>query len=267
MACHGALGLFSSGRAVARTHVIAALAVIVLATTAGVAWLLSTPAPFSMKVASRPNSPLGEQVMSLAGQRCVFLVVVEDEGGWLQGVLGLGQAVSISAAWSAGMADVTIYPQTITPGQVAEVVVTPSVASINQTLTVVITGNRHGLARKETVTVEVLMGEDLLGPYAAEIRDRFVPWLAADHPELGIANETRWTGTVVNPRILIVMHYLFFSDEWEMYVTWHVTIPPHDWTRIYLRHRFTETRPSHAFEISSVKGQETPYAIEVPEWV
>ena len=47
-------------------------------------------------------------------------------------------------------------------------------------------------------------------------------------------------------------HYLFFSDEWEMGMQWHVTIAPHDWARIYLRRRFTEASPSASFEIPSL---------------
>jgi len=99
------------------------------------------------------------------------------------------------------------------------------------------------------------------------MRDKFIPWLAANYPEFGITSETEWTGTVVNPNFLVVMHYIFFSEDWEMYVEWHVTIPPDDYARIYLRHRFTEARPSYAFEISSVEAQEEPHAIEVPDWV
>ncbi len=61
--------------------------------------------------------------------------------------------------------------------------------------------------------------------------------------------------------------YIFLSEEWEMYVTWHVMIPPYDWARIYLRHRYNQTAPTYAFEISSVQEQAEPQAIEVPDWV
>ncbi|GAI01433.1 unnamed protein product, partial [marine sediment metagenome] len=149
----------------------------------------------------------------------------------------------------------------ITPGQVAEVTVIPNEASTGETLTVNIKGERGGL-QTETRTIVVLVGEDTLEPYAADVRDRFIPWLAANYPEFGITTETEWTGTVVRPRILVVTFYLFFSEDWEMGVSWHVTIPPHDWTRIYLRHRATEVSPSYAFEISSLDAQEEPHAID-----
>ncbi|MCW4038575.1 MAG: hypothetical protein NWF13_07575 [Candidatus Bathyarchaeota archaeon] len=245
------------------------LIVVVGAVLSGVAWYYTTPAPFTMQVTSRPSTPPGqiENIQSYAGQRCVFLIGVAEEEGWLQGSSGEGTAVNISATEPGKMAVITVHPQVIRPGQVAEVVVIPSKASVNQTLTVTITGERGELKQTETITIEVLMGEDGVGAYATEMRDKFVPWLAINHPEFSITNETEWIGTIVNPRIIVVMHYIFLSEGWEMYVTWHVTIPPHDWTRIYLRPRFTESRPAYAFEIPSVKGQEEPQAIDVPDWV
>jgi len=44
-----------------------------------------------------------------------------------------------------------------------------------------------------------------------------------------------------------------------------VMIPPHDWARIYLRHRFTEVGPSYAFEISSLDAKEEPHTIDLED--
>jgi len=211
---------------------------------------------------------MGEQPrrpQAIPAQKCIFLVVVEDEKDWLLGVVGRGEAVKISAKAPSGLAEATVQPGSVMPGGFAELTVIPTTASVPSVLTVTIAAERRGLTESATVSVNVLQGEDGLGEPAVGMRERFVPWLVANHPELGITNETEWTGTIVNPNILVVMHYMFLSYEWEMYVTWHVTIPPYDWARIYLRHRFTETRPSYAFEISSV-GEE-PHPTEVPDWV
>ena len=212
----------------------------------------SEPCPFSLQVIPESIED------SIAGQRCVFLVVVADEG---QGS-GEGEAVNISAT-SPG-ATVTIYPQAITLGQVTEVTVVPDEASAGETLTVTVRGERGGLENTETSTL-VVMGEDSMGPTAAEMRDKFIPWLAANHPEFGITSETEWTGTIVRPNIMVVMFYLFFSEDWEMGVSWHVTIPPHNWARIYIRHRFTEVTPSYAFEISSGSEEGEPHAIDLKD--
>lgn len=222
-----------------------------------------------MQVTSRPSTTLGqsENIQSFSGQRCVFLLVVTEKEGWLQGRHGYGTVVNISATASDEMVVITVHPQAISSAQVAEVIVISSEANVYQTLTVSITGEREELKQTETIIIEVVLGEDGMKSYASEMRDKFIPWLVINQPEFSITTETEWAETIVNPKIIVVMHYIFLSEDWEMYVTWHVTIPPHDWTRIYLRHRFTEARPTFAFEIPSVKGQEEPQVIKIPDWV
>jgi hypothetical protein len=264
----GKLDLFSS-RAITRVQAIAVVSVLVVATVGGLWYYTQSapgadPAPFSMEVTSRPAVPMRrveKSLIAIVGQRVVFLVVVEDTGKGS----GYGEAVYVSA--TAPGAEVSVSNPAITSGEVAEVTVIPDKMSANKTLTLTISGRRGGLEQTEIVTIDVLQGEDDLGALAAEMRDKFVPWLATHHAEFGVTSETEWTGTVVNPGILVVMHYIFYSEDWEVYVTWHVMIPPHDWARIYLRSRFTEKHPSHAFEISSVQGEEEPHSIEVPDWV
>ena len=205
--------------------------------------------PFSMQL-------VPDTMLSIPGQMCVFLVSVDG---------GIGK-VKISATVSGS--SITVEPQTINSKQVAEITVIP-LESGTRTLTVL--GNRARFQQKKTATFEVLEGEivdgeeDPLGALATEIRDKFIPWLAENHPELGITNETEWTSTIVRPNYMVVMFYLFFSEEWEMGVSWHVMIPPHDWARIYLRHRFTEVHPSNAFEISSLDAQEEPHAVDLKD--
>jgi len=220
----------------------------------------SGPVPFSIEIIKRPAS-FGDIVFAIVGQKCIFLVIIEDE----EQTNNNKKAVNISVTSSD--CQVTVLPQSIIQGQVAEVSIMPIEANIGKNITVTLKGEREGLTITKIITVEVIEGEDTIGPEAAAIRDKFIPWLAVNHPELGIVNETVWVGTIVNPRILVVMHYIFLSEEWEMYVTWHIMIPPYDWARIYLRHRFNETSPSYAFEISSIQEYAQPQTIEVPDWV
>ncbi len=196
---------------------------------------------------------------SIAGQQCVFLVTISDDGQDSQ------LPVSISAA--APGASVVIYHEDIFTGEVAEVVVIPAQASVGKTVTVTITGNRGSSTDQKTVDFAVAEGEDDRQEYAEELLDKFVPWLAENHPELGITVDTAWNGTMVSPVWLVVSHYLFFSDEWEAHIYWHVMIPPYDWAKIDLRHRFDELAPSYAFEIPSLNAAGEPVAIEVPETV
>ena len=209
--------------------------------------------PFTMNVV--PQNLKGD---SIPGQHCVFLVTVAEEGG-----AESDDPVTLSAVASG--AEVTVVPEKITGGEVGEVWVTPSPATVGQTLEVTFQGTRGEEMREQIASFAVAEGLDDRAAYAAELRDRFTTWLAANRPELGITAETEWQGTMVSPIWLIVSHYLFFSDEWEMHLEWHVMIAPDDWARIDLRRRFAETKPSLAFEISSVSGNSEPQETAPPD--
>ena len=244
----------------------AIIVVIIIGTIAFPAYFLSLTntetTPFSLNVTNRPAS-FGDALYTIPNQKCLFLVTIE-ENQTSQG----SKAVIISA--TSTDCQITVFPQTITSGKVAEVTVVPAEADVGKNVTVTIQGERDGLKQTKTVTFEVIEEEDreeTLGPEAVNMRNNFTQWLSTNHPELGITNETVWTGTVLNPRVLVVMHYMFLSEDWEMYVTRHVMIPPYDWARIYLRHRYNQTAPTYAFEISSLQERAQPQAIEVPDWV
>jgi hypothetical protein len=220
----------------------------------------TSPIPFSIDVI-----PVHMED-TIAGQSCVFLATVANEGS----VTGEAKPVNISA--TATDAKVTVGPQAIAPGSVAEVVVVPEVIlgsdEESRALTVTVNGERDGLKKTEMVTLKVVDGEDSVFETAANMRDKFILWLAENYPELNITSETEWTGTIVLPNIEVLDYYLFFSKEWEMGIRWNATTESsEDWVRIYLRQRTVEVSPSYAFEISSVSAQEEPQAIEPPESV
>jgi hypothetical protein len=75
-----------------------------------------------------------------------------------------------------------------------------------------------------------------------------------------------WEG-VPGTWVLIVEHYLFFSTDWELDLSWHVMIAPDDWSEIDLRHRDSELAPSLAFKIDSVSANDAPHEIAPPEAV
>jgi len=198
---------------------------------------------------------------SIPGQHFVFLVTITDEEQESE------LPVRISA--TASGAEVVIYQEDIFEGEVAEVVVIPAQASIGTRIEVTITGNRGSASDEKVASFEVAEGEDDRQEDAEKLLGRFVSWLATNHPELGITDDTVWDGTTVSPvQWLVVSHYLFFSEEWEAHIEWHIMIPPSDWARINLRRRFDELEPSSAFEISSVNATSSePIPMEVPETV
>jgi len=194
---------------------------------------------------------------ALVGRRCVFLAWPEEDEG--------GEEIEIRA--SAEGAEVLLEYSPINGNKVAEVTVIPDSSSLKDTVVVTIQGERGSYRDTVQVLIAVVDGFATDEQSAIEVRDRFIPWLAENHPELGIDEQASWIGTSGRPNILVVSHYLFFFKDWEMGLSWHVTIAPYDWARIYLRHRGTQITPSQAFEISSLSAQEGPHPITPPDSV
>ncbi|MFP3897935.1 MAG: hypothetical protein ACLFVD_01275 [Dehalococcoidia bacterium] len=84
-------------------------------------------------------------------------------------------------------------------GQAAGVVVTPSQATTGKTITVTGTGTRDGSTTTRAVSFQVAEGEHDRQEYAQEPLDRFVLWLAANRPDLGVSENTEWQGTIAVP--------------------------------------------------------------------
>ncbi len=216
-------------------------------------------AAFHITVIPEERNEAQEPFYSITGQHFVFLVTITDEGQESE------LPVTISA--TAPGAEVIIFHGDVFEGEVAEVVVVPTQTSIGTRIEVTITGTRGSVSDEKVTSFEVAEGDDDRREYAEELLDRFVSWLATNHPELGITDDKAWNGTMVSPVWLVVSHYLFFSEEWELHIEWHIMVPPYDWAKMDLRHRFDELEPSYAFEISSVDANSEPVPIEVPETV
>jgi hypothetical protein len=273
--------------------VMALLVIAGLVAAAIIVSLQSAAAPFTTHVI--PSAVRD----AIPGQRIVFLTTLTDDGN----VTGEA-TVSARALEFADGVTITIAPDRIAAGEIAEVTVIidenvvanlpddmepnlgqaapdrddpadePTFDPLNPPLgpqgpegvsvPIEVTLTRDGTAATREVTINVSRGEDTILDAATPLRDRFVEWLASERPELGITADTEWTPTIVQPHILVVSHYLFFSEEWEMGLQWHIMIAPHDWAHIYLRPR-GELQPTHAFEIPSVSdATSVPREMEVP---
>lgn len=206
--------------------------------------------PFSLEV-------VPGEMDALPGRRCVFLA-------WPEQDQGRGK-IEITA--SAQGAEVLVEYVPINGNNVAEVTVIPDSSHLHDTLAVTVEGERGAYYDTVQVQLPVVDGFGTGEQDAIVVRDRFITWLAENHPEFGIDEQTSWTGTCGRPNILVVSHYLFFSEQWEMGISWHVMIAPHDWACIYLRARGIELIPSYAFEISSLSAEEDPYSIDPPDSV
>lgn len=215
------------------------------------------PSPHQFRLDVLPASFVGQ---AIGGQHVVFLVSVT--GSPADGPVRLTATAGAAAA-------VSIQPQSLTPGVVGEVTVVPNpVADGSEpvSLDVAITASRDGTDRSVERKLSVAPGTDGLATEAAAHLAPFAAWLATNRPELRIEPQTSWQATP-GSWVLVVDHYAFFSKDWEVELSWHVMIPPDDWARIALRHRWSETKPSVAFEISSFSAGAEPHEIEPPEAV
>ena len=219
---------------------------------------------FEIDVFTRPRSAeISDPIIyqAIPGQTCIFLVTAFNLTGGIE-------SVKITAKADGGMCEgLTVYPEIITPAQVAEITVIPKRSSVGETIPIEITGKRSGVSVTEVLYIQVFDGTDNIRGIAEGICDTFIPWVSENYPEIEIDENTILNPTIVRPGILVVQHYMFLTEEWEIYMTWHCMIPPYDWSRVYLRHRYTDIGSSYAFEDSS-RTDEIPWiAIELPDWV
>jgi len=100
-------------------------------------------------------------------------------------------------------------------------------------------GGAHLSYIDETLVLEVEMfhwsSENL--PEAIIKRDELIDWLEAEHPEFGTFSGENSFAYVTYPAHLIVEHWTFLYEKWEMRICYHVTIPPYYWSKIWLRPR------------------------------
>ena len=205
-----------------------------------------------------PAESPAESRMAIPGSRYCFMVVVHDDAA-------APGAVTIEAAATKARV-VEIRPALLSPGTVGEVWVVANSTSIETTGSVSITATRAGVTRTVSRSLPVFPMADERAADARPYFDRWVAWLAAERPDLGISADAAWE-PVFASTLLVVSHYSYWSENWEMTVAWHNMIPPYDWAEVHLRRRGVDAAPSLAFRIDSVSGATRPHEVEPPEVV
>lgn len=189
-----------------------------------------------------------EVLDATAGQPCVLLIEVES-------AFRTSSDSTLLRVECDG-AEVSPPSLRVARDDVAEFTVIPRTHCAASTLTVRAIAATTGTVRVCTSSLRITAplsagAETSLREQAARIRDAFLPWLALACPDLPDRQSTQWVGVPLRPHRLVVSHFAFFSKEWEIVVWWHITVPPHDWARIYVRRRGVDAAPTAAAEISS----------------
>jgi hypothetical protein len=216
----------------------------------------SPAASFSIDV-SPPDEPAASR-MAIPGSRYCFLVVVTDPAG------GSTPVAITATAERAAVLDVT--PASLEPGVVGEVCVAADPTDAETTGSVTITAVRDGATRTVTRSLPVFPMPDERAADARPHFERWVGWLAAEHPEYGITADATVEPVFVST-LLVVSHYSYWFDDWEMTVAWHNMIPPDDWSEVHLRRRGLDIAPSIAYRQDSMAGTTEPREVAPPEVV
>jgi len=229
-------------------------AAMVAAAGALVAGCSSIPLSAGISLRAYPREVLDAP----AGEPCLILVTVDESRPgrprW-----------DLTLTVEAPGAEATVFPLVLGANSVAEVLLVPPVSAVGSDIPVRVSG---GLGVKPA-TASVRVTEppevpDALRRSAERILDGFGRWIEETVPEIDPASSADWQGIPIRLHRLVVSHYMFLSPEWEIVVWWHVTVPPHDWARIYVRKRFTDDRPRAAAEISSFLGGTSVVPIPSP---
>lgn len=172
------------------------------------------------------------------------LVVVEVSGG-------AGAEVELGATTSLDGATVTFEPARVDPTgtSVAEAWIEIPEVGGDTEFTVTISARSGATERTATVTATATPGTDDLAATATEIAQVFLDQIAATVPGLPADAADLAGGTPV-AGLLVVSHYAWFTDDWEIDLSWHIMIAPDDWAELALRPR-DQLTPTKAFRLTS----------------
>ncbi|NHJ47754.1 MAG: hypothetical protein FK733_08200 [Asgard group archaeon] len=141
----------------------------------------------------------------------------------------------------------------------------PNQTHLNKTILVTLSVTIGDHVTQKTSIVNVIDWTGNLTSEVEEILDCFSSYLIENFTSFDQAENDTLEFMGITPQILVVSHYLFRTDNWELCISRHVTIAPHDWVQIYLRSR-DSFLPSWAWTIDSWSSlNHTIYMIEPPE--
>jgi len=151
--------------------------------------------------------------------------------------------------------------------KVLEIFIKPNSTHLNDFVKVEAIINNDKTCIKGSAIIEVIHWFAKNISEVIGMRDEFISYLAINKSSFGINESIIWEGFDNRPQILIVEHYLFRSEFWEMELSRHVMIAPHDWVQVYLRLR-NQIQPIWSGIISSWSSENhTVTEIEPPSSV
>lgn len=151
---------------------------------------------------------------------------------------------------SVTQGEISVAPERFSPGEIVEVTYVGPDVTNDLEVELTITASRGAVGKDALRRFTVVPIEDDRGPDAREILAEFLAWLEAEHHDLDLTAEMELDGHMTAPMLLVVSHYSFFDDKYELGLSWHIMVPPDDWAELYIRPR-DSLAPTRAFRLSS----------------
>ena len=147
-----------------------------------------------------------------------------------------------------------------------ELLIYPNESHVDTLILIEVVINTSSTLAVDSVLVDIWNWTPSNSSAAEEKQAPFIQFLANNYPDLGINDSLSWTPICNDAGILIVGHYLFLSEYWEMEISWHVMIPPHDWVKCYIRYRGNLT-PSWGGQIDSWNNSDPVLEVSPPSTI
>lgn len=121
--------------------------------------------------------------------------------------------------------------------RVADIIIRPDANAAIKKYTVAVRAEHAGKVRTLPLEVELYNWENSPVETPLLKRNEFKNWLISRNNKyqsiFGVPDKLFHT----YPEILIVEHYTYITEEYEVRFCYHVMIPPHDWSMILIRRR------------------------------
>jgi len=162
---------------------------------------------------------------------------------------GTGDAAALTGTSTMTGMTVSFVPPTLVPGASVEVWVDVPEVTEEVPFTVTIRATRGKEEQTLTVDATAIPGEDDLQETGKQIAAVFLERLKDQLPGLPADTSALVNGTPV-AGLLVVMHYAWFTDVYEIGLAWHIMVAPDDFAEMYVRPR-GERAPTHTYRINS----------------
>lgn len=166
----------------------------------------------------------------------------------LVGVGGTSGAVHLVGTASIASAEVSFVPADVAAGGVAEVWVDLPDTTTDVPFTVAVS-DRDGHTSTVSFDATLVPGVDDVAETAGQIVEVFLDRIGGDVAGLPASATGLTAGTPV-AGLLVVTHYAWFTDDYEIGLAWHIMVAPDDFAELYLRPRDSLV-PTKAYRINS----------------